>query len=138
MSEQLDILIQIGGLLGKLLAPLVTLLAGWLLLLVWIAWWLWAVNWKKIWPVLADGAWVPALLLMVGGALAWSQLAPGTCSCLGIVTVPNFWWQLGDIALLAVLTLLCGWVQGLLGWQPAEINLEPPVSAAHEHGEGHH
>jgi hypothetical protein len=138
MSEQLDILMQIGALIGKLLAPLVALIVASLLLIVWIAWWLWAVNWKKVWPVLAEGAWAPAVLLMIGGAIAWSQLAPSTCDCLGIVTIPNFWWQLGDIATLAILALFCGWVQGLLHWQPAEISLEPPAAAGHDHGHGGH
>jgi hypothetical protein len=74
---------------------------------------------------------------MVAGALAWSQLAPGPCNCLGFMTVPNFWWQLGDVGLLVILTLLCGWVQGAMGWQPAEIEIEP-VAAAPDHGHGHH
>jgi hypothetical protein len=139
VSETLDILVQIGVLLGKLFVSLAGLVAGWpLLVVLWIAWCLWAVNWKKIWPVLAEGAWVPVLLLTIGGALAWSQLAPSKCDCLRFVTVPNFWWQLGEICLFGAVTLFCGWVQGLLGWQPAEIELEPPVAAAHGNGHGHH
>jgi hypothetical protein len=135
MSEQLDILLQIGVLLGRLLAPLGLFMITWLPLLLWIAWWLWAADWKKIWPVLAEGAWVPVLLLLVAAALAWSQLSPSPCNCIG-VTIPNFWWQLGELGLLAVITLLCGWVQGLFNWQPAEIDMEPAAAAAHEHG--HH
>ena len=135
MSEQLDILLQIGVLLGRLLAPLGLFIVHWLPFLLWIAWWLWAANWKKVWPVLAEGAWVPVLLLLFAAALAWSQLSPSACNCIGI-TVPNFWWQLGGLGLLAVITLLCGWVQGLLNWPSAEISLEPPVAGAHNHG--HH
>ena len=135
VSEQLDILLQIGVLLGRLLAPLGLFIVHWLPFLLWIAWWLWAANWKKVWPVLAEGAWVPVLLLLFAAALAWSQLSPSACNCIGI-TVPNFWWQLGGLGLLAVITLLCGWVQGLLNWPSAEISLEPPVAGAHNHG--HH
>ena len=40
------------------------------------------------------------------------------------------------LKLLAALTLLCGWLQGLLGWTPAEVNLEPPVAVEHGHGHG--
>src|SRR5206468_12679263 len=108
----------------------------WLLLIGWAAWWLWGVNWKQAWAVLALGAWLPVLLLMIASALVWSQIAPSDCSCLGFVTVPNFWWQLGGVGLLAAITLFCGWVQGVFGWAPAEIDLEPPPTA--DDGQGHH
>src|SRR5438876_2864345 len=75
MSEQLDLLLQIGVLLGRLLYPLVLFIVNWLPLLLWAAWWLWAADWKKIWPILGQGAWMPAILLLIGGALAWSQIA---------------------------------------------------------------
>lgn len=110
----------------------------WSLLIVWLAWWLWGVNWKKAWPVLAQGAWLPVLLLVVVASLVWSELAPSNCTCLGFTTVPNFWWQLGAVGLLVAVTLLCGWLQGVFGWEPAEINLEPPhpgeiPTHGHEH-----
>lgn len=106
----------------------------WSLLIAWVAWWLWGVNWSKAWPVLAQGAWVPLLLIAVASALTWSQLTPSECPCLGFVTVPNFWWQLGAVGLLVALTLGCGWLQGLFGWAPPEVNLEPPAHAAeHAH-----
>ncbi len=138
MGEQSEALVQLFSDLGKLLAPLWHFVVGWLLLIVWIAWWLWGVDWKKVWSVLAQGAWLPVILLMVVGALAWSQMAPSDLPCLGLVTVPNFWWQLGGVGVLVALTLLCGWLQGVLGWTPPEVNLEPPAASAHAHGNGHH
>jgi hypothetical protein len=108
----------------------------WLLLIPWFAWWLWGVNWQRAWAVLAEGAWLPVLLLMIVSALAWSQLAPSTCTCLPFVAVPNFWWQLGAVSLLVAITLLCGWLQGVFGWTPAEVSLEPPEEPVGEHG--HH
>lgn len=136
VPEILQTLQQIIGLLLTLLAEVVQYVLVWSLLIVWIAWWLCGVNWKKTWPVLGQGAWVPLLLLAVTGAMVWSQLAPGNCSCLGFMTVPNFWWQLGSVGLLVAVTLFCGWLQGLLEWTPAEIELEPPIPATHDHG--HH
>ena len=133
MSEQLDILLQIGVLLGRLLYPLLMWIVNWLPLLLWVAWWLWAADWKKIWPILGQGAWAPAVLLIIAAAMGWSQIAPSYCDCLG-VRVPNFWWQLGACGLLAAIALFCGWVQGLLGWEPPEISFEPPAEVAHEHG----
>ena len=104
---------------------------------LWCAWWLWAVNWKRAWPVLAQGAWAPVVLLSVVAALAWSRIAPSPCNCLGFVTVPNFWWQLGSVSTLTAIALFCGWLQGYFGWTPQESNLEPPP-IAHEHGHDHH
>jgi hypothetical protein len=110
---------------------------NWLLVIAWLAWWLWGVSWKNVWPVLAEGAWLPALLILVVAALVWSEIAPSECACLGFVTVPNFWWQLGGVGLLAAATLLCGWLQGVFGWTPDEVSLEPPVDATVE-GHEHH
>lgn len=123
--------------LGHLVVDLLAFAMHWSLLLAWIAWWLWGVDWKKLWPVLGRGAWTGLVLIMLVSALVWSRIAPSSCGCLGI-SVPNFWWQLGAVGLLAAVTLLCGWVQGLMGWEPAEISLEPPAEAHGEHGHGHH
>lgn len=122
--------------LGVLILELLELGLRWSLLIAWVTWWLWGVNWKKAWAALAQGAWAPVVLLMVTAALVWSRLAPGPCDCLG-VRVPNFWWQLGGVSLLAGLTLLCGWLQGVFGWTPAEVNLEPPAAADHGHAHPH-
>jgi hypothetical protein len=116
--------------LYRILDLLVALLPGGL----WVAWWLGAVNWTKMWPVLARGAWAPVLLLMAMATAVWSRLAPGDCTCLGFVRVPNFWWQLGGVSTLASTALLCGWIQGRLGWAPPEMSVEPPPEA---HGDGH-
>jgi hypothetical protein len=104
---------------------------------IWVAWWLWAVNWKRLWPVLAQGAWAPVLLLVLIVAVVWSRLAPGDCACLGFAVVPNFWWQLGSVSTLVALALFSGWLQGLMGWAPPEVDLEPPAHAA-DNGHLHH
>ena len=109
----------------------------WLLLIPWLAWWLWGVNWKQAWAVLAQGAWLPVLLLMVVSALVWSQVAPSECTCHGFVAVPNFWWQLGGVSLLLAMTLLCGWLQGVFGWTPTDVSIEPPEAPSMEHEHGH-
>ncbi|HLJ96986.1 MAG TPA: hypothetical protein VKU02_27730 [Gemmataceae bacterium] len=109
---------------------------GWLVLIAWLAWWLWGVNWQQAWVVLAQGAWLPLVLLMVTGALVWSQLAPSACTFLGGVVVPNFWWQLGGVILLAAVTLFCGWLQGLFGWTPSVVSFDPPEGPVTEHA--HH
>jgi hypothetical protein len=116
-------------------------LAQWLSILaavlVWMAYWLWAVDWKKLWPVLARGAWVPCVLLGLIAATAWSRLAPGPCHYLGVLTVPNFWGQLGSVATLMALALFSGWLQGQLQYSPPEISIEPPPAPGHGHGHAH-
>jgi hypothetical protein len=103
---------------------------------LWCVWWLWAVNWRKAWPMLAEGGWVPVVLLMIVTSLAWAMIDARPCNCLGFTVVSNGWWQLGSVATLAALALLCGWIQGYFGWMPPEISVEPPP-LTHDHHDGH-
>jgi hypothetical protein len=104
-----------------------------LLLIAWVAWWLWGVNWNKAWAVLAKGAWTPVVLLMLIVAATWSALAPSTYNFLDLFPIANFWWQLGAVTVGVLVAMFCGWVQGVFGWAPAEINLEPPAPVPHHH-----
>ncbi len=106
-------------------------------LLVWVVWWLWAVNWKRMGPVLVRGGWAPAVLLVAASAVVWSRLEPFPYSFGAGVTLPNFVWQLAATTILAAVALFCGWVQGRLGWAPAEISVEPPDVADDGHGHPH-
>ncbi len=137
LTPVFDVLWTLVLTLGELIVKLLVLLLQSSLLIAWVAWWLCAVNWSKLWPVLARGAWLPALLLLLVSALVWSRIAPSDCACLGFMTVPNFWWQLGAVGLLAAVTLFCGWLQGVFHWTPAEISLEPPPGADHGHANAH-
>jgi hypothetical protein len=136
--DLINTLWQLGSALGTLLVTLLMLALRWGLVIAWVAWWLWGVNWRRAWPILASGGWIPVVLLMVVSALVWSRLAPSACDCLGFVTVANFWWQLGAVGLLGAVALFCGWLQGVFGWTPPEISLEPPAAHTDEsHGHEH-
>lgn len=104
--------------------------ASWLWLLLplglWIVLWLWAVNWQKLWPVLAHGAWAPAFLLLLMSAVVLSRIEPW-----------RFIWQLGIVTGLAILALFCGWLQGCFHATPAEVRIDPPAVADHGHGHAH-
>ena len=126
-------LVQIVTNLLFLLRDLIDFLVRWWAVLLWLAWALWAVNWRKTWPVLARGGWAPLVLSVVLIALAWSQIVPSED-----LALPNFWWQLGVVSLVAALTLFCGWLQGVCGWTPPDIELEPPPATAGHDGHGHH
>ena len=118
----------VNGLLSVLL-----MLLPWAL---WCVWWLFAVNWHKAWPMLADGGWAPVVLLMIVASLSWAMIDSRPCNCLGFMVVPNGWWQFGNVCTLTALAFVCGWLQGYFAWTPAEISVEPPL-VAHEH-HAHH
>lgn len=120
--------------LGELGAEIWQLGSGWALLILWIVWWLAAVDWRKAWPVLGKGAWVPLALLTILAALVWSRIAPDD----GGYGLPVFWWHLSATSGLVLLAFLCGWLQGLFHWAPAEISLDPPAAAHGHHHHGHH
>ena len=138
--ELVQSVLQIVADLGKLAWILLQVAAQWWILIVWLAWWTFGVNWRRAWSALSQGAWAPLVLLMVITALVWSRLDSRTCDCLGFMALPNFWWQLGAVCLLAAVTFFCGWLQGYFGWTPQEVNLDPPAPVAHghDHGHGHH
>jgi len=117
------ILVRLGGDLGSLALQ-------WWAVLLWFAWWLWGVNWQKAWPVLRQGAAVPFVLLVVLAALAWSQIAPNSCS---FIPLPNFWRQLVAVSALAASALFCGWLQGLFSWAPRDVDIDPPAQVEHGH-----
>lgn len=128
--ELLETLWQLVVVLCSLVREILELALRWSLVIVWIAWWLWGVNWKRAWPVLRAGAWAPLLLLMLLVALVWSQLSPSD------LQIANFLARLGMVAFWVGVALLCGALQGAFGWEPAEINLEPPA-VGHGHGAHH-
>jgi|RhiMetdeSRZDD1v2_1073273.scaffolds.fasta_scaffold522983_2 hypothetical protein len=132
-----ELLVQLGTLAYELFA------LGWhyILFVLLIVWSLWAVNWPRAWTALREGAWAPLILLMVVTALVWSKISPTSCDCLTIVTIPNFWWQLGYVSMLVAIMFFCGWLQAAFHWAPAEVNLDPPAHAhgdSHGHSHGHH
>jgi len=96
---------------------------------LWCVWWLFAVDWRKAWPMLAAGGWVPAVLLLVMASMAWAMIDARPYNCLGVLIVPNGWWQLGCLSMLAALALICGWLQDHFAWAPPEICIEPPPEA---------
>jgi hypothetical protein len=130
MSEVLQTLGQLFLLLGNLLWEIGQLLAPWWLLWLWLAWWLTAVNWRRLWPVLAQGGWAPVVLLLLVAARVWASLAPLEIPLGGGLVLPNYWSQLVGVCLVAALALGCGWLQGVLGWLPPDISPEPPADAA--------
>ena len=118
MSDIGQTFVQLLELLAKLGGELLQPVLAWTLLIVWVAWWLWAVNWKKAWPVLAEGAWAPVVLITILAALVWASLVPDSFTAVGLVVIPNFWAKLLAIWLVVALACFCGWLQRIIGWTP--------------------
>jgi hypothetical protein len=107
--------------------------------LLWFVFCLLAINWKKMWPTLAEGAWAPAVLVVIFAAILWSQVHAVNVTLFGFLVIGNFWWQLGALGLLTGAALFAGWVQTRYSWTPIEIATEPPAHGpGHGHEHGHH
>jgi hypothetical protein len=122
MAELWETLGQLVVNLGNLFVVLLALAFRWSLVIAWVAWWLFAVNWKKAWPALGRGGWAAAVLIILVAALAWSRIESS-----------SFVWLLGGVSLLAATALVCGWLQGVLGITVPDNPVEPIVA----HGSGH-
>lgn len=133
LSELISRLSETVSGLGGVLAWLIMFALAWSLVIAWVAWWLWGVNWTRARDALRHGGWIPVCLLIFVAALVWSRLAPRPLS-LGFTNVPNFWWQLAATGLLAGGTLFLGWLQGAMGWTPPDYPIYPEGD---DHGHGH-
>jgi hypothetical protein len=100
---------------------------------VFTVWMLFAVNWRRAWPVLAAGGWLPLVLLGLMAGYVWSRAYPSIAILIGFIVVPNVVWQVGAVGVLIGIALFCGWLQTHFGWYPPDVDLEPPA-----HGHGHH
>jgi hypothetical protein len=103
-----------------------------------VAWCLWAIDWRKAWPILAAGGWVALVLIGGMAAAVWAFVFPAPHVLFGSVVVPNGLWHLAAVASLICLALFCGWLQGRLGWYPPEISFAQPPADAHDHGHDGH
>jgi hypothetical protein len=124
----------------ELSVNVVSVLVALLPLAIWCAWWLFCVNWTKLWPVLASGAWAPAVLLVFMAGAVWARLDPRDLTWPGYY-VSALAWHLSAGVGLAAVAMVCGWLQAVLGCTPREFPVHPPAPAhghAHADGHGHH
>jgi hypothetical protein len=124
VTELLTLLVEILSNLGTLVLVLFGWLVHWWIAVAWFAWWLWGVDWNRVWPVLARGGWAVLVLLLVIAALAWSETAPREFPDAGPFAFSNFWWHLAAVSALVALTLFCGWLQLMFRWEPAPTALD--------------
>ena len=95
------------GILGVMATPPV------LPMLLWIAFWLFAVDWTRLRSILLKGGWVAILLIGLMVILIWGVVAPpptGYHSVLGL-HVSNFVGKTVYVTCLFFITALCGVLQ---------------------------
>jgi hypothetical protein len=97
----------------EVLVSLLVFIVPWTPLIAWIAFWLLAVNWEKLYPVLARGAIVGVLLIGLMMILVWGLIAPppdGTHHLFGLRPT-NFVGKTIYVTMLLTIAALCGSVQ---------------------------
>lgn len=105
-----------GSLFESLWLLLVTfwhLLLPWALFVVWVVWWLFAVEWRALVPRLKQGAWLAVALLGALTVLVWGCLQPEPQVVFGY-EMRNFAAKAAIVAVLYVLAFAAGALQ--LAW----------------------
>lgn len=124
---------------------LVRVVLPWLPLFAWIAFWSFAVNWGKVFPVLRRGGLIGVLLLMFVAVLVWGSIAPpvGGRHVMFGLTVSNYAGKFIYVTMLTCIALLCGSAQlsgafGRLGEFPEEPEEDSHGHGSHGHGDHGH
>ncbi len=119
---------------AQLMVELVQFIAPWIPLLAWIAFWLFAVNWKVLYPILMKGGMVGVLLTGFMVILIWGVIAEpeGGFHYLYGLKVSNFPGKAIYVTSLFVIAALCGAVQ-LSGSCGRLCSFEEPTSEEASH-----
>lgn len=100
--------------LASLLAVLLQTLLPWTPLLLWVVFWLFAVNWKKLYPILMEqGGGIGVLLIAIMATLVWASVSepPGGHHSLLGLHPGNIFGKAVYVFGLGLIASLCGSVQ---------------------------
>ena len=109
--ELLESLTNVIVAVGALIVALAQALIPWLPLIAWVAFWLLAVNWRQLYPVLMKGGLVGVVLIGLIAILVWSMIAGPQGHHLFGLEVNNIVGKTVYVTALAVIAALCGSVQ---------------------------
>ena len=143
MEAFLAALWQLVVALEALVWSLVVIIGPWLPLVLWIVFWLFAVNWVNLREVLVRGGWIGVALIGFMAILVWGTVAPPPNNYHEMfgLTVSNFVGKTVFVSALICIMLLCGAVQlsGSLG-RLGEFHepVEPDLHDAGQEVEPHH
>lgn len=141
MIELFNSLVDVLTALWSLLLVVIGLVTPWTPLIAWLAVWLFAADWSKLWPVMRRGGWIGVVLIGLMMTLIWGVIAPptgGTHFILGL-TVSNFVGKFMYVTALLVMMMLCGSVQlsGACGDWACFPEDAPEDDHDHGHDHGH-
>lgn len=119
---------------------LLAVVVPWTPLIAWIAFWLLAVNWEKLYPVLAKGAVIGVVLIGLMMILVWGLIAPppdGVHHLFGLHP-SNFVGKTIYVTMLLTIMALCGSVQLSGACGPlCKFPEDQPEDDHHSHDHGH-
>lgn len=124
----------------EVLITVLALVLPWSPLIAWIAFWLFAVNWEKLYPVLARGGLIAVMLIGLTMILVWGLIAPpesGAHRILGLNVTNSFVGKTFYVAMLLSIMGLCGAVQ-LSGACGSLVSFPEDEPDDHGHGGGSH
>lgn len=135
LFDSLQLLLTAGwGVIIALLAVIVP----WTPLIAWVGFWLLAVNWEKLYPVLAKGGIVGLVLIGLMMILVWGLIAPpldGKHYIFGL-KLSNFVGKTIWVTMLFTIMALCGSVQ--LSGACGSLACFPEDLPEDDHGNGGH
>lgn len=141
MDQLLDSLQHLLTAGWEVIISLLVLIVPWTPLIAWVAFWLLAVNWEKLYPVLAKGGVIGLFLIGLMMILVWGLIAPpadGAHHIFGLKP-SNFVGKTIWVTMLFTIMALCGSVQlsgacGSLVCFPED--LPDDVHGHNDHGHG--
>jgi len=124
----------------EVVIAVLVLVVPWTPLIAWVGFWLLAVNWEKLYPVLAKGGVIGVLLIGLMMILVWGLIAPpteGFHQMFGL-RPSNFVGKTVYVTMLLTIMALCGTVQ-LSGACGSLVSFpeDEPDEPDHGHGGGH-
>ncbi len=113
MEQLIDSLQKLLVASWDVVVQMLVLVVPWAPLIAWIAFWLLAVNWEKLYPVLAKGGIIGVALIGLMMILVWGLIAPpasGVHHLFGLQP-GNFAGKAIYVTMLMAIMALCGSVQ---------------------------